>query len=243
MDNTFRLSGIAQTTQLEDFIALFDSMPDLSVYAKNLNSRYIFSNKAFAQLLGTDDKEIIGTSDPDYFEKNIAQMYLDEDQNIFKGKHIVNKKWMVPDSKGRISWYLSTKLPLKDKDGQICGLCGLLKDLRQAGKEAKPYYDLSEVIEYVNHHFTNKITAQEMANILGLSVSQLDRKFKAFTGVSPMTYVLKVRINEACRQLTETTKSITEIHLDTGFQDASYFCRQFKKFMGITPRKYRLRFT
>ena len=242
MDNYINFTDLGESSTLEQMLNLFNALPDVYIYAKDLNSKFIYSNQAFAELLGTDEENIIGHSDPDYFEENIAQMYLDEDATVFAGKNIVNKKWMVPDSSGVISWYLSTKLPLKNSDGRIFGLCGLLRDLKKAGAEAKPYFDLSEVIEYVNKNYMNKITSTELADILGLSVSQLDRKFKSFAGVSPMTYLLKVRINEACRQLAETEKTITEIHLDTGFQDQSYFCRQFKKFMGTTPRKYRLQF-
>lgn len=242
MNDLFSNSDLNDKGQLTDLIAVFDGMPDIYFYAKNLESEFILSNKAFAELLGTDTEAILGFTDNKFFEKNIADLYIEEDQAVFQGKQIINKRWMVPDSTGVISWYLSTKKPLRNNDGKIIGLCGSLRDLRIAGKEAKPYFDLSEVIEYINNNFHKKITSQELAEILNLSVSQLDRKFKAFSGVSPQTYILKVRINAASTQLAQTDKSITEIYLDNGFYDQSYFGRQFKKFTGMTPRQYRLEF-
>ena len=242
MSGSFKIDNLASEGKLEELIAVFDGMPDLYVYVKNKNSEFIVSNKAFAELLGASPQGLLGRTDRDFFEKNIAEMYIEEDQNVFRGKSIINKRWMVPDSSGSISWYLSTKKPLTDESGDIIGLCGVLRDLKIAGKEAKPYFDLSEVIEYINENFHQKISSQTLAEILNLSVSQLDRKFKAFAGVSPQTYILKVRINAACTQLIQTDKTITEIYLDNGFYDQSYFGRQFKRFTGVTPRQYRLSF-
>ena len=49
------------------------------------------------------------------------------------------------------------------------------------------------------------------------------------------------RINYACRELQETRRGITEIAYDSGFEDSNYFSRTFRKFIGMTPREYRLR--
>jgi PAS domain S-box-containing protein len=242
MDGFFNAAKLSVSGRLMDVIRIFDGMPDVYIYAKNTESEFIFANEAFIQLLGTDEHEIIGRTDRAFFEKNMAELYIDEDQHVFAGRKIVNRRWMVPDSSGSISWYLSTKLPLHDEKDNIIGLCGVLRDLKIAGKEAKPYFDLSEVIEYINLNFSNRISSSVLADILGLSVSQLDRKFKAFAGVSPQTYILKVRVNAAAQELVKTDKSITRIYLDNGFSDQSYFGRQFKKVTGMTPRQYRLSF-
>ena len=240
--NLFTSDLISSPGKLDEMVKVFDGMPDIYFYAKNTQSQFFTANRAFAELLGVDVDDLIGKTDRDFFEKNIAELYIEEDQSVINGKSIINKRWMVPDSSGSISWYLSTKTPLRNDHGETIGLCGVLRDLKIAGKEAKPYFDLSEVIEYINENFHRKISSKELAEILNLSVSQLDRKFKAFAGVSPQTYILKVRINAACTQLVQTDKTITEIYLDNGFYDQSYFGRQFKKFTGVTPRKYRLRF-
>jgi len=242
MSGSISIKGLSKNAKIEELLNLFDGMPDVYIYAKNTKSEFIFSNRAFAELLGRQEEELLGKTDRDFFEKNIAELYIEEDQSILGGKTIINKRWMVPDSSGSISWYLSTKKPLTSEDGQIIGLCGVLRDLKIAGKEAKPYFDLSEVIEYINGNYHKRITSKALADILGLSVSQLDRKFKSFAGVSPQTYILKVRINAASTLLVQTDKTITEIYLETGFYDQSYFGRQFKKFTGVTPRQYRLKF-
>ena len=242
MIGLFSTKGLRENGKLEEIIRVFDGMPDVYIYAKNTKSEFIFSNRAFAELLGAKADDLLGKTDRNFFEKNIAELYIQEDQSVLAGKSIINKRWMVPDSSGSISWYLSTKMPLSSESGETIGLCGVLRDLKIAGKEAKPYFDLSEVIEYINDNYHKRITSKELADILGLSVSQLDRKFKAFAGVSPQTYILKVRINAASTLLVQTDKSITEIYLETGFYDQSYFGRQFKKFTGVTPRQYRLKF-
>lgn len=99
---------------------------------------------------------------------------------MLAGESIINRRWMVPDNDGQINWYLSTKLPLKEKEWRIIGLCGLLRNLKRIGKEYKPYCDLSELIDHIDEHFRQNIKMQTLADLLDLSFSQLDRKFKDF---------------------------------------------------------------
>ena len=60
--------------------------------------------------------------------------------------------------------------------------------------------------------------------------------------MTPMQYVLRVRINASCQLLTSTGRSVAEIALACGFYDQSYFTKQFHKQLGQTPTEYRSRY-
>ncbi|MCH2209067.1 MAG: AraC family transcriptional regulator [Lentisphaerales bacterium] len=206
----------------------------------NKDSKFMMANDAIMKLWGINSiEEFIGKTDHDYFEKSLADLYVNEDLKVLAGEAIVNRRWMVPDNDGQMNWYLSTKLPLKDKEGRVIGLCGLLRNLKRTGKEYKPYYDLSEVIDYIDEHFRQNIKMQTLADLLGVSVSQLDRKFKDFTGVSPTKYIQKVRLAAVASALLNTDKTVSQLAFDNGFYDHSQLSRMFKLSYGVSPIKYR----
>ena len=72
-----------------------------------------------------------------------------------------------------------------------------------------------------------------------MSLSQLERRFKAMFQVTPAQFIIKVRLTEACQSLAHTRDPITRIAERTGFYDASHFCRVFARFFGLTPSEYR----
>ncbi|HEY8966012.1 MAG TPA: helix-turn-helix transcriptional regulator, partial [Candidatus Methylacidiphilales bacterium] len=78
-----------------------------------------------------------------------------------------------------------------------------------------------------------------LARRVGLSTSQLTRRVRALTGMSPAAYLIRERIGHACAQLAETERSVGEIADALGYADPSYFVRQFQAVMKTTPARYR----
>lgn len=136
-------------------------------------------------------------------------------------------------------WYLSSKVPLRGRDGKIIGLCGLLRDLHSANGEVESYGSLAPAIAHINAHYGRPIMTGELAARVGLSASQFNRRFRAFTGLSPAAYILTVRINAAKAQLLHGDRSVTDIARDLGFYDQSFFSRQFTQRVGMPPGRFR----
>ncbi len=87
--------------------------------------------------------------------------------------------------------------------------------------------------------YAEDLDIKHLARLARLSVSQLDRRFKRLFQMTPREFVLRVRLNAACRLLTSTEESLTEIALRTGFYDQSHFTKHFRRQIGMTPRRYR----
>lgn len=81
----------------------------------------------------------------------------------------------------------------------------------------------------------------DISQRLGVSQSHLSRVFSDELKVSPIEYLTKVRLQEAVNMLNESGKSIENIALKCGFSCGNYFCKVFKKHMGISPLEYRIR--
>lgn len=105
--------------------------------------------------------------------------------------------------------------------------------------EDKHSYTVRLALEYIRAEYMNEITIEKVANHCGYSEFYLMKLFKQYTGVSCVDYVNNYRLTVAGRQLRDTDDSVATIAYQVGFNNISYFNRQFKKQYGMTPREFR----
>lgn len=98
---------------------------------------------------------------------------------------------------------------------------------------------LDKILKYLNDNLNKTVTTDELMSLVHISQSTLNRYFKLYTGMAPIEYHLRKRINLACSLIHETDLSMDEISELTGFVDANYFSRQFKNIMKISPSSYK----
>lgn len=98
---------------------------------------------------------------------------------------------------------------------------------------------LKESIDFMHENFGNHILIGEVAGLAHMSEGHFSRVFREYMKLSPIEYLLNLRIRESIRLLSATDMPIGEISLNCGFNDFSYFGKQFKKETGMTPREYR----
>ena len=109
----------------------------------------------------------------------------------------------------------------------------------KAPSNHKRIMQLKQVLEYIENQYSSPITLQQLSKIAGMSPKYFCQFFQEMTHKSPIDYLNYYRIERACHQLINTDTSITELSLNCGFNDLSYFIKTFKKYKGITPNKYR----
>ena len=94
-------------------------------------------------------------------------------------------------------------------------------------------------IAYLERHYQESITVEQLAERSGLSVRHFNRLFQNTYHTSPGNYLLQYRIQKSEKLLHYTNMPIAEIAYQCGFNDSNYFSRQFRKIHGISPRQYR----
>jgi YesN/AraC family two-component response regulator len=99
--------------------------------------------------------------------------------------------------------------------------------------------DILKAISYIEENFSEKINLADCARAASLSSYHFCRKFKKFTGMTPMKFVTQLRINKAKALLAYEDMNITEVSEHVGFSDSSVFCAQFKKLTGLNPREFK----
>lgn len=98
---------------------------------------------------------------------------------------------------------------------------------------------LKEVLDFIHAHYQEDISLDMLTDIAHMSKEHLCRTFKKCTGYTPFAYLKYYRILQSCRLLQETDKKISEICTLCGFNNISYFNREFLETMNTTPSKYR----
>ncbi len=96
-----------------------------------------------------------------------------------------------------------------------------------------------KVIDYLNTHYSNKVTLDFLSNSFYISKGTLIYNFNKFMGCSPIDYLLNVRLTKAKELLLSSKKNIGEISEECGFSSANYFGLIFKQKENLSPANYK----
>jgi len=101
---------------------------------------------------------------------------------------------------------------------------------------------LKQTTELLGAHFTDAVTLEGIARVVGTHPVHLARVFRQHQGCTVGEYVRRLRVEFSCRALSGTDAPLSQIALDAGFYDQSHFSRTFKRVVGLTPTSYRASF-
>jgi len=231
-------AGLAEPEQL---FAVFHFVPGIYLFAKDEEGRFVFVNRALAEALGREsERSLIGSTDHDLFDPHLADRDRDEDRRVMKTREpLIEQVWLVPDGEGTLRWYLSSKVPLIDREGEVTGIVGVMRDFERAGAALGPYRQLSPVLAHLQENYGEDIRIERLAEMAGMSVSTLERRFRDLFQQTPSQYLRRVRLQSARRALVETDTGIGEIAIECGFYDQSHFTKNFRAVYHMTPTAFR----
>lgn len=136
-------------------------------------------------------------------------------------------------------------MQLKNDNGDFLVFCEIIKLFSDccAGEEnievSARNKLISRVVEYLSNHFLEIKNLDSLADRFFITKHYLCRLVKKETGVSVVTYINTHKLQLACEKLQFTRKSIEEIATECGFNSSMYFCKIFRKNMGMSPGEYR----
>ena len=137
------------------------------------------------------------------------------------------------DSLGQLSGVIRIlgHLALSDEMNQT----GINRPLKKRDKK------IQQIEIYVSLHYNHDIPIDEIASLVHMNRSSFCVFFKRMKGISFTNYLNTYRMDIACRLLSTTDKSVSEIAYGVGFNNLSHFCRTFLKYKEVSPTKYRNR--
>ncbi|RCS53993.1 AraC family transcriptional regulator [Bremerella cremea] len=224
---------------------LFEYLPDVYLYVKDLDGRFVKVSESLWRMRGFDSEEqMLGKTDLDLHPRYLAERYVAEDLLVMQAKTpLPNQIWLVPaEQPGELKWFVSSKIPLLSAEGNVIGVAGVMRDLEKAKSVAIQFNEFEQIVSFVLRNYDKPIRVTQLAEMIHLSVSQFDRRFKAIYQMTPQQYILRVRLHASSHELLASSASIAQIATACGFYDQSYFTKQFRKHLGVSPSEYRLRY-
>jgi len=227
----------------EQGLRLFDALPDTRLFIKDAHGVYMYASRGmyFAHGL-TDEKAILGRTDHEFIPAYLAEHYTRDDRQVLAGGEIWGRVEMVMRHPRCHDWYVTSKIPLRSKEGRIVGLAGVSRDLEKTARFASPFTQLVPALEFIRDQFASPFDLEALAQRAGMSERGFQRHFKKAFQITPTAYLRQFRLGKACQMLLESDKTIVSIAMETGFTDHSHLAREFTRSIGSTPGAYRTRY-
>ena len=221
---------------------LFDHIPDLIYFVKDRESRIVTANLEFAHHCGVRTaEELHGRTDQELFPAYMARKFLADDRIVLStGAPLLNLVELFPTRERLPEWFITQKLPLFDRRGRVCGICGTVQsyeDLLNISQDP-----VLELVKRIRSNYASPISIPDLARSIGFSQRQLERRFQAAFRMSPRQFVVRLRVLIASDRLRHTDRAITDIAQECGFYDHSSFIRHFRAVFETSPLAYRKRF-
>ena len=237
----FKHQFLKSLGSIQPFEQLMDLLPDVAFYVKDSKSRFVMMNRRNCEICHVaSEMDAIGKTDHDLFPRDRADLYVARDKRIMRtGIPTINVVSPAPEEEGSDHLVIGSKLPLRDRQGHIIGVTGIHRAVEGMRAAPKSYGPFARAIQHIHEHYAEPTDTKKVAAMVGMSARQFNRRFQRFFRATLCQYLMRVRINAACRLLTETDHSVTEISGEVGFYDQSHFSRTFIRLMGTSPLKYR----
>jgi PAS domain S-box-containing protein len=231
-------SPLAELVMMEQ---LFDHVPEIVFFVKDHNGRYVSVNESLVERCGLREKrQLLGRHVRDIFPKELAERYAKQDEAVLrKGRSIIDRLELHWYIRRRSGWCLTTKLPARDRDGNIVGVVGVSRDLRAPGDRDIIPARLASTLEFLETHYADTLSPSVLARHAGLAPVRFARLIKRIFRLTPHQLITQTRLAAASHLLRETDRSVAEIAFDCGFYDHSAFTRAFRSATNLTPSQYR----
>jgi AraC-like DNA-binding protein len=240
----FQRLFFAEMSGPQQFQQLFEHLPGIHFFVKDRQSRMVCASEPFWKHLGaTSELDIVGRLDDDFFPQHAADHFKRDDEWVMTtGQSLIGRVELWYNEQRVLDWFVTNKHPVRNRDNVVIGVMGIVRSYEGQRRTMQPLSLIHSTVDYIRAHHQEKLTIEDLAERAGLSPRQLHRKFREVFGLSAQEFLVKTRIQAASDLLLNTDLPIANIATDFGFCDQSAFTQLFRKHMGLTPRRFRLRY-
>lgn len=221
--------------------ALFDVMPDVVFFVKDLEGRYVVVNQTLASRCGYRAKaELIGRSASNVFPAPLATSYDEQDQFVLNtGRDLHQQLELRLYPSGEANWCVTHKIPLRDKLNKVIGLTGISRDLTMPDQRHPVYHSIATAVRHLHSNYAQEIQVTHLAQMSNLSAPEFENNFHQIFSITPRQMVIKLRLDAAIALLSDAGKTLDQIAKEVGYSDVTVFSSIFKTTIGLTPAEYR----
>ena len=160
-----------------------------------------------------------------------------EVQNVISGHEGINRLFqeIEQEAQKKLSY---SKILIGAKLVEVLSLMMRHFDIAEQSN-VKMGSDMYRVLEYIDEHYRNDISQQQVADLVNMSATAFSRYFTKCMGVGFAAYIMQKRIQFAIHLLKTSDKTVLEVALESGFNNTASFYKAFKKITNLNPKDYR----
>jgi PAS domain S-box-containing protein len=202
-------SELALEAEKQLLRTLIDILPDY-IYLKDLDSKFLASNEACAKLMGQSlPADLVGKTDAEFYPKALAQQFREDELKVLSGTPLLNKEEVFLRPDGVTELLLTTKLPIKNREGKITGLVGYGRSISAERKAEAEIRKLNNELE----ERVQQRTAQLQAAV---------KELEAFS------YSVSHDLRAPLRHINGFSKALLEDYGDQLDEQAKYYLREVR---------------
>lgn len=220
---------------------LFDQATDTAFFVKDAQGRYLAVNDSLVTRHGWKKKgDVLGKRSAEICAGDFGAVPSRQDDQVLRtGRPLIDQLEMQWHRPQQATWCLTTKLPIRDAQGQIIGLIGFSRDMRTLVEPSEIPVEFAQAIDEFEQTLSAEVNPAWFAKRSKLSPGRLSRLTKRIFDLTPGQMITKIRIAAATKLLQSTDMSVADIAHRCGFYDHSAFTRTFRNATGTTPSKFR----
>ncbi|WP_064967573.1 AraC family transcriptional regulator [Tenacibaculum ovolyticum] len=166
-------------------------------------------------------------------------------KHVLKGRNIKFIAHKITNKKAT-QLFLKLKSALETKDDNIIEvhLSEFINTLKFCSVEKEQEYlglnfdNFNQVNEYIENHIQEKLCLDELSKLANINKFGFSKKFKMTTGMTPMNYILMRKVFSS-KKIIKSNSELTKIAYQYNFTDLAHFSKTFKRFIGVSPKKYK----
>ena len=158
-----RLAAARLADQRSLLQTLIDHLPE-SIFAKDTEGRFLLANRFVARVMGTDDPEtLIGKTDFDFYPPEEARQYFDDEQSVVRsGEAMLEREEPVVNPiTGEEHWFLTSKIPVRNEQGEIISVVGMGQDITERKKAAAQLAEQRNLMRTLIDHLPEYIYVKD----------------------------------------------------------------------------------
>lgn len=220
---------------------LFDHTPDIAFFIKDATGRYTTVNHSLVERHGLRSKaQMLGRRPCDVCVGSFGRIPTEQDVQVLRSGHAIVERlelhWLLPH---RPVWCLTTKLPLRDVNGNVTGVIGISKDVRAPIPSRDIQPEIAAALLHLETSYAEPISPSRLARIAKMPAARFVRIIKRIFGITPVQLITKTRIAAGSQSLRDPDRTVADIAHQCGFSDHSAFTRAFRAATGVTPTEFR----
>ncbi|MDB4320527.1 PAS domain-containing protein, partial [Akkermansiaceae bacterium] len=146
-----------QKNHVENHLAsIFDDLPGFIYFVKDRDLRYVAYNQRLCEIF--ENQDILGKKDDDFIPPHILDDIRKDDIRILEtGESIINRVELVPRGSGFVDWSTTTKKPLLNKLGEICGIIGITRPFDQGPTSLSKNDELGSALQLLHQQYRDNV--------------------------------------------------------------------------------------